>query len=95
MGAINAVTDLSVEDGIAIITINNPPVNALGHAVREGIVQAMQNADADAAVKAVVVDLRRPHFPRRRRHHRIRQAAEIAVAPRSHHDNREREQSRR
>ena len=38
MGAINAVTDLSVEDGIAIITINNPPVNALGHAVRDGIV---------------------------------------------------------
>ncbi|WP_129641883.1 3-hydroxyacyl-CoA dehydrogenase NAD-binding domain-containing protein [Peristeroidobacter agariperforans] len=55
MGAINAVTDLSVEDGIAIITINNPPVNALGHAVREGIVQAMQKANADAAVKAVVL----------------------------------------
>ncbi len=55
MGAINAVTDLSVEDGIAIITINNPPVNALGHAVREGIVQAMQKADADPAVKAVVL----------------------------------------
>lgn len=55
MGAINAVTDLSVEDGIAIITINNPPVNALGHAVREGIVQGMQKANADAAVKAVVL----------------------------------------
>ena len=55
MGAINTVTDLSVEDGIAIITINNPPVNALGHAVREGIVQAMQKANADAAVKAVVL----------------------------------------
>ena len=55
MGAINAVTDLSVEDGIAIITINNPPVNALGHAVRDGIVQAMQKADADTAVKAVVL----------------------------------------
>ena len=55
MGAINAVTDLSMEDGIAIITINNPPVNALGHAVREGIVQSMQQANADAAVKAVVL----------------------------------------
>ncbi|GFE80945.1 3-hydroxyacyl-CoA dehydrogenase [Steroidobacter agaridevorans] len=55
MGAINAVTDLSVEDGIAIITINNPPVNALGHAVREGIVQAMHKANADAAVQAVVL----------------------------------------
>ncbi|MFC4310648.1 3-hydroxyacyl-CoA dehydrogenase NAD-binding domain-containing protein [Steroidobacter flavus] len=55
MGAINAVTDLSVEDGIAIITINNPPVNALGHAVRDGIVKAMHQADADPAVKAVVL----------------------------------------
>jgi 3-hydroxyacyl-CoA dehydrogenase len=55
MGAINTVTDLSMEDGIAIISINNPPVNALGHAVRDGIVQAMQKADADAAVKAVVL----------------------------------------
>jgi len=55
MGAINSVTDLSVEDGIAILTINNPPVNALGHAVRDGIVQGMQKANADAAVKAVVL----------------------------------------
>jgi 3-hydroxyacyl-CoA dehydrogenase len=55
MGAINAVTDLSVEDGIAIITINYPPVNALSHAVREGIVNSMKQAGADAAVKAVVL----------------------------------------
>ncbi len=55
MGAINAVTDLSVEDGIAIITVNYPPVNALSHAVREGIVNGLQQATADAAVKAVVL----------------------------------------
>jgi len=55
MGAINAVTDLSVEDGIALITINYPPVNALSHAVREGIVNSMKQAGADAAVKAVVL----------------------------------------
>ena len=55
MGAINAVTDLSVDDGIAIVTINYPPVNALSHAVREGIVNSVQQAVADAAVKAVVL----------------------------------------
>jgi 3-hydroxyacyl-CoA dehydrogenase len=55
MGAINAVTDLSVEDGIAILTIDYPPVNALSHAVRDGIVKGMQQASADAAVKAVVL----------------------------------------
>ncbi|MBL8270832.1 3-hydroxyacyl-CoA dehydrogenase NAD-binding domain-containing protein [Steroidobacter sp.] len=55
MGAINAVTGLSVEDGIAIVTINYPPVNALSHAVREGIVNGLQQAIADAAVKAVVL----------------------------------------
>ncbi len=35
MGAINAVTDLSVDDGIAIVTLNSPPVNALSQKVRE------------------------------------------------------------
>ena len=55
MGAINAVTDLSVEDGIAILSINYPPVNALSQTVRDGIVRGMQQAVADAAVKAVVL----------------------------------------
>ena len=42
-------------DGILIVTSNNPPVNALGHAVREGLVKAIEEADADDAVKAVVI----------------------------------------
>jgi 3-hydroxyacyl-CoA dehydrogenase len=40
---------------ILIVTSNNPPVNALGHAVREGLVKAMDEADTDEAVRAVVV----------------------------------------
>ncbi|HEX9965357.1 MAG TPA: 3-hydroxyacyl-CoA dehydrogenase NAD-binding domain-containing protein [Allosphingosinicella sp.] len=40
---------------ILIVTSNNPPVNALGHAVREGLVAAIGEADGDAAVKAVVI----------------------------------------
>lgn len=40
---------------VLIVTSNNPPVNALGHAVREGLVRAMDEADGDDAVKAVVI----------------------------------------
>ncbi|HEX8644691.1 MAG TPA: 3-hydroxyacyl-CoA dehydrogenase NAD-binding domain-containing protein [Allosphingosinicella sp.] len=40
---------------VLIVTSNNPPVNALGHAVREGLVAAIEEADADEAVKAVVI----------------------------------------
>src|SRR3954465_4782330 len=40
---------------VLVITSNNPPVNALGHAVREGLVRAIEQADADEAGKAVVI----------------------------------------
>jgi 3-hydroxyacyl-CoA dehydrogenase len=40
---------------VLVITSNNPPVNALGHAVREGLVAGIQQADADEGVKAVVI----------------------------------------
>ena len=40
---------------VLIVMANNPPVNALGHAVREGLVKAIEEADGDAAVKAVVI----------------------------------------
>src|SRR3569623_2504391 len=40
---------------ILIVSSNNPPVNALGLEVREGLVNAMEEADADEAVKAVVI----------------------------------------
>lgn len=42
--------------GIAVITIDNPPVNAAGHAVRDGLLKAAQRfADDDSADIAVVV----------------------------------------
>lgn len=40
---------------VLIVTSNNPPVNALGHAVRDGLVKAIEEADSDDAVKAVVI----------------------------------------
>src|SRR6185436_14442975 len=38
-----------------ILAINSPPVNALSHAVRDGIVKAMHQALADDSIKAVVL----------------------------------------
>ncbi|QUD90066.1 3-hydroxyacyl-CoA dehydrogenase NAD-binding domain-containing protein [Phenylobacterium montanum] len=55
MAAINAVTDLSVEDGIAVLTLNSPPVNALSAGVRDGLALGVGQALADPAVKAVVL----------------------------------------
>ncbi|MDK8462566.1 3-hydroxyacyl-CoA dehydrogenase NAD-binding domain-containing protein [Marinobacter sp. SS13-12] len=40
---------------IAVIRLDNPPVNGLGLAVRQGIVNGILQAEADDAVKAVVL----------------------------------------
>jgi 3-hydroxyacyl-CoA dehydrogenase len=55
MGSVSAVIDYSVQDGIAVITSENPPVNALGHKVRAGLVEAIHKAVSDGAVKAVIL----------------------------------------
>ncbi len=44
-----------VHGDIAVITLNNPPVNGLGHATRLGITDGMAKANADKAVKAIVL----------------------------------------
>ena len=43
------------QGAILIVRIDNPPVNALGAAVRQGLFQAMGQAESDPAVKAVVI----------------------------------------
>jgi 3-hydroxyacyl-CoA dehydrogenase len=45
----------SNQDGIGVITVNNPPVNALSPGVPEGILAAVQQAQSDNAVKALVL----------------------------------------
>jgi 3-hydroxyacyl-CoA dehydrogenase len=40
---------------VAVITLNNPPVNGLGHATRLEVAQGLEKAQADASVKAVVI----------------------------------------
>ena len=44
MAAINEVTDLSIEDGVAVITSNSPPVNALSAIVRDGLTGGFDKA---------------------------------------------------
>jgi 3-hydroxyacyl-CoA dehydrogenase len=40
---------------VAVITLNNPPVNGLGYETRKGITDGLEKANADAAVKAIVI----------------------------------------
>jgi 3-hydroxyacyl-CoA dehydrogenase len=52
------MTDLvqfTKDNGIAVITINNPPVNALSPGVSEGISEALDQIAQDDSVKAVVL----------------------------------------
>ena len=46
---------LSRDGAVAVICVNNPPVNALGQAVRAGLLEAFAAAEADAEVKAVLL----------------------------------------
>ncbi len=45
----------STQDGVAILTINNPPVNALGQAVRQGILDGLKRANEDSSAQAIVI----------------------------------------
>jgi len=45
----------SIANGIAILTINNPPVNALNAEERDAIREAVEHADNDPNIKAMVI----------------------------------------
>ncbi len=58
MGAaipVSSVVTTALQGDVLVVTIDNPPVNALGAAVRQGLLAAMQQAQADAAVAAVLL----------------------------------------
>ena len=44
-----------VAEGVAVLTIANPPVNALSLPVREALLAALRRAEADPAVRALVL----------------------------------------
>lgn len=51
----NDLISFTVDDGVAVITINNPPVNALSPGVPEGIVAAVERIAADSSIRAGVL----------------------------------------
>ena len=51
----NLPVDLLIDAGVARITVDHPPVNALSRAVRVGLLAALRSALADASVRAVVI----------------------------------------
>ncbi|MFV2034632.1 MAG: 3-hydroxyacyl-CoA dehydrogenase NAD-binding domain-containing protein [Halocynthiibacter sp.] len=54
---------LEIRDGIATIAINNPPVNALGASVRRGLAKAIDQANSDPLVHAIVIHALGRTFP--------------------------------
>ena len=51
----SSVVTTALHGDVLVVNIDNPPVNALGAAVRQGLLAAMQQAQADAAVAAVLL----------------------------------------
>ena len=60
---ITDVVSLEVEDGIGFLIVNNPPVNALGQKVRQGLADGIAAAQADEAIRAVVIIAEGRTFP--------------------------------
>ena len=51
------MSQVSIErrDGVAVISINNPPVNALSQPVREGLTRSIDEVVADDDAEAIVI----------------------------------------
>jgi 3-hydroxyacyl-CoA dehydrogenase len=55
VSAVSDLVQLIKENGIGIITINNPPVNALSPGVPEGIARAVEQIETDDSIVAAVL----------------------------------------
>ncbi len=55
MVQLTSMVDYDVEGGVAVLTLDNPPVNALSQGVRQGLKEGVAKAQADAAAKAILV----------------------------------------
>ena len=47
--------EYKVHGDVAVITMNNPPVNGLGYTTRVALTDGLEKANADASVKAIVI----------------------------------------
>jgi len=57
MVELNRMSKLSFEarDGVAVLKLDNPPVNSLGHELREALVAGLERANADRGIEALVL----------------------------------------
>jgi 3-hydroxyacyl-CoA dehydrogenase len=51
----NSVVNYQLQDQLGIIRIDNPPVNALSHAVRAGLMEALEQAKSDASQALLIL----------------------------------------
>ena len=51
----SSATLYEIKNNIAVISLNSPPVNGLGQAVRESILENFKKAHNDDNVKAIVI----------------------------------------
>jgi enoyl-CoA hydratase len=51
----NKVVELTVNDGVGVIIINNPPVNALTLEVREQLQEVLQDVEQNSEIRAIVI----------------------------------------
>ena len=54
-GATRELVTYRIQDGVAVIAVDNPPVNALSVGVPEGLEAALDRAAGDEGVRAIVV----------------------------------------
>jgi len=50
-----ATVSVTVEDGIAMVTVDNPPVNAISQPIRQGLIDAMAEVNGNAEITAAVI----------------------------------------
>ena len=55
MTALTSMVDYNIDDGLAILTLDNPPVNALSQGVRQGLKEGVEKALADTTVSAILI----------------------------------------
>src|ERR671937_1475158 len=55
MTAITKSVDLDRRGRVAVLTVNNPPVNALSQHVRQGLFDGLKQAIADSSAQAIVI----------------------------------------
>ena len=55
MAKLTQSVDLTPRGRVAVLPVDNPPVNALSQHVRKGLHDGIRQATADAAVHAIVI----------------------------------------